>query len=258
MIRFSTMVVAGVAILASAGSAHAQNWSGFYVAGSVGAGFQKQKAGETVRFDTDLNGTFADAVRTAAGVDAFSPGFCGGLAVNSTAAAGCSSDEGGFDFGGRLGYDRQVGSFVLGGLFEMSRPDITDSATAFSTTPAFYSFTREVEYLGGVPRPRRLRQQPRAGLWHRRGRMGKRRSASSRPATPSTRSCVHPRSSDDDDVSWYEPGRLGLSGRRRGGVSNRGTPGASPASTCSPASMTASPRRFARRDPRLRPIPSFA
>ena len=147
MIRFSTMVVAGVAILASAASAHAQNWTGFYVAGSVGAGFQKQKAGETVRFDTDLNGTFVDIVRTAAGVDAFSPGFCGGLAVNSTAAAGCGSDEGGFDFGGRLGYDRQVGSLVLGGLFEMSRPDITDSATAFSTTPAFYSFTREVEYV---------------------------------------------------------------------------------------------------------------
>ena len=149
MIRLSTLVVAGMAILAGAGQAQAQNWTGFYVSGSVGAALQKQKPSETVQFDTNLDGAFMDTVRTSAGVDAFSPGFCGGLAVNATAAAGCGNDDDGVDFGGRLGYDRQLGSFVLGAVVELSRSDITDSATAFSTTPAFYSFTRELNYVSG-------------------------------------------------------------------------------------------------------------
>ena len=149
MIRCSAVLVAGMAILAGAGQAHAQDWTGFYVSGSAGGAFQKQKPSETVRFDTNLDGAFVDTVRTAGGADAFSPGFCGGLTMNATAAAGCSKDEGGIDFGGRLGYDRQVGSLVLGAVVEMSRTDVTDSATAFSITPAFYSFTRQLDYVAG-------------------------------------------------------------------------------------------------------------
>jgi len=69
--------------------------------------------------------------------------------VNATAAAACGSDEDGTDFGGRLGYDRQLGSFVLGAVVELSRSDITDSVTAFSITSAFYAFTRELKYVSG-------------------------------------------------------------------------------------------------------------
>ena len=67
MIRFSAVLVAGLAVLAGAEQAQAQNWTGFYVSGSVGAGFLTEKASETVRFDTDLDGTFIDTIRTAAG-----------------------------------------------------------------------------------------------------------------------------------------------------------------------------------------------
>lgn len=40
----------------------------------------------TPAFDTSLDGNFTDTVRTVAGADAFSPGFCGGAAVNALAA----------------------------------------------------------------------------------------------------------------------------------------------------------------------------
>jgi outer membrane immunogenic protein len=137
-------------MLPGAGSAGAQDWRGPYVGGSLGAGLQRRDATETVKFDTNLDGAFTDTVRTAAGADAFSPGFCGGLAVNATAAGGCSSDSDGMDVGGRAGYDWQRGRFVFGGLVDISRTDVTDSVTAFSTTPAFYSFTRKVNYVTGL------------------------------------------------------------------------------------------------------------
>jgi outer membrane immunogenic protein len=88
-------------------------------------------------------------VRTGAGADAFSPGFCGGLAVNAIAASGCTSDDDGIDVGGRAGYDWQAGRFVFGGLVDVSKADVTDSVTAFSTTPAFYAFTRELNAVIG-------------------------------------------------------------------------------------------------------------
>ncbi len=51
MIRFSTAVVAGIAILAGAEPDQAQNWTGWYAGASAGAGFQKQKTSvlQTVR-----------------------------------------------------------------------------------------------------------------------------------------------------------------------------------------------------------------
>ncbi|MBA3295510.1 MAG: porin family protein [Acidobacteria bacterium] len=147
---FVVAAVCAVAVLGSATQAAAQNWTGVYVGGSIGAGFQKKNASETVRFDTNLDGTFTDTVRTVAGADAFSTGFCGGLAVGAMASAGCTDDEDGIDFGGRLGYDRQFGRVVVGGLVDVSRTDVIDSVTAFSITPAFYSFTREVNYVAGL------------------------------------------------------------------------------------------------------------
>ncbi len=51
---------------------------------------------------------------------------------------------------GRVGYDWQRGNVVFGALGELGMPDLTDSVTAFSTTPASYTFTREVDWVGTV------------------------------------------------------------------------------------------------------------
>lgn len=150
MRRVIAMTTACAALLLwSATSASAQSWTGLYIGGSIGNGFLSKDDSETVLFDTNLDGTFGDTVRTVAGADAFSTGFCPGLAVNATAASGCTDDENGIDFGGRVGYDWQIGRFVVGGLVDVSRTDVTDHLTAFSTTPAFYSFSRELQYATG-------------------------------------------------------------------------------------------------------------
>ncbi len=146
---FVAAVMCAVAVLSSAMAADAQSWTGLYVGGSIGGDFQRDDASETVGFDTNLDGTFTDTVRTLAGADAFSPGFCGGLAVNATAIGGCTDDEDRIGFGGRVGYDWQIGRLVVGGLVDVSTADVVDSVTAFSTTPAFYSFTRELNYVTG-------------------------------------------------------------------------------------------------------------
>ncbi|MET0554498.1 MAG: outer membrane beta-barrel protein [Vicinamibacteria bacterium] len=139
------------AVLLSAGlSAEAQTWNGFYLGGQVGGVFLPDGADAFVTFDTNLDGGFGDTVNTAAGANAFSPGFCPGVPQGVTPAAGCTREDSGVDFGGRVGYDWQSGSFVYGLVGEVSAPDITDSLTAFSTTPASYTFTRELKTLGSL------------------------------------------------------------------------------------------------------------
>lgn len=150
MRRVAVAAICAIGLMAGASQAGAQQWSGTYVGGSAGGGLQRQKTGETVRFDTNLDGAFGDTIRTVAGADAFAPGFCGGLAVGAAASGGCTDDERGYDVGGRLGYDWQIGRFVVGALADVSRTGVTDSVTAFSVTPAFYSFTRELNYVGGL------------------------------------------------------------------------------------------------------------
>ncbi|HEX2558548.1 outer membrane protein [Phenylobacterium sp.] len=146
--RISLAAAAAVAALTTTGaSAQEVDWSGFYVGAHAGGGWMSENDDETVGFDTDLNGTFNDTVRTGAGANAFGPGFCGGAAVDSTAAGGCDEDEGGFEFGGHMGYDMQFGGFVFGALVEASRTDVEDSVTAFSTTPANYVQTRRLKNL---------------------------------------------------------------------------------------------------------------
>lgn len=127
------------------------NWGGFYFGGHLGYGFTSGSDEETVLFDTNLDGTYGDTVRTTAGADAFSPGFCNGMALGNSAAIGCEEDDnGGFEGGLRLGYDWQDGGFVYGALIEGSYVDISDSVTAFSITPAAYQFTRELNFLGAA------------------------------------------------------------------------------------------------------------
>jgi len=124
----------------------ANEFDGFYVGGSVGYTMRDSKSGEVVEFDTNLDGNFNDTVRTTAGADAFSFGFCNGAAAGSTRAAGCDRDRDDIEYYARAGFDKQFGRLVVGVVGEFGKTEMTDSITAFSTTPANYVFTRELDW----------------------------------------------------------------------------------------------------------------
>jgi outer membrane immunogenic protein len=129
--------------------AFAQEWSGLYVGASFGSS-ELSGDDETLVFDTNLDGDFNDTVKTAGGADAFSPGFCNGAAIARTPGDGCNGDKEDGGFGVRVGYDWQAGNFVYGVVLDASGVDIRDSVTGFSTTPAAYVFTRQVDTLAAV------------------------------------------------------------------------------------------------------------
>lgn len=91
-------VAAGVT-LAFAAPAMGQAWTGGYIGGHVGLSRLMDRPDDTVVFDRNLDGTFVDTITTAAGADAFSPGFCVGAAATSQPACGCTQDEKGLDAG---------------------------------------------------------------------------------------------------------------------------------------------------------------
>ncbi|MGE0178896.1 MAG: outer membrane protein [Sphingomonas sp.] len=142
-------IVAAAFVAATASPALAQdadNWTGFYVGGHFGYGFQPNDDDETILFDTNLDGRFGETVNTTAPANAFSPGFCGGSANGNAPAAGCRDDRDGIEFGIQAGYDYQApGSmFVVGMAVDYSRSRLRDSVTGFSTTPASYTMTRRL------------------------------------------------------------------------------------------------------------------
>ena len=147
MIKHSllALTLAALAGPALAQSDDTNKWSGFYVGASVGNTDPRGGDEGRILFDTNLDGAFGDTVRTGAGADAFSPGSCGGGAAGRTPAEGCFADKGGTQIGGRVGYDWQMGNWVFGALAEYAKPDVRDSVSSFSTTPASYTFTRSVE-----------------------------------------------------------------------------------------------------------------
>lgn len=119
-------------------------WTGPYVGGRLGIGALREEDDQTVEFDTDLNGSFGDTVTTITGADAFSRGFCAG-AVRRVEATRCN-DSNDTEFALHVGYDYQLaGSFVVGAVAEYGKTNLEDSVTAFSSTPAFYTFTRELD-----------------------------------------------------------------------------------------------------------------
>lgn len=134
------------ACAAPAALAQTSDWSGLYVGGSVGSSEASSNSGETLVFDTNRDGQFGDTVNTAAPANAFSPGFCGGVSNGTTPAAGCSSPDAEFNYSARVGYDWQFGAIVVGLVGEASKSDVGDAVTGFSTTPASYTFQRELDY----------------------------------------------------------------------------------------------------------------
>lgn len=147
------LLLATVSLTLLAGAAHAQDttWTGAYVGVSAGLADRKERGNETIGFDTNLDGTYGDTVRTAGGADAFSTGFCGGSFNTNAAPGGCSKDDDtDVELSVRLGYDYQLGAFVVGGVVEYSQIQLNDAVTAFSITPAGYSFNRKLNDLWAV------------------------------------------------------------------------------------------------------------
>ncbi|MFZ2997102.1 outer membrane protein [Sphingobium sp.] len=128
----------------------AVDWTGPYVGGSFGYTFQKNDNNEHLRFDANNDGSYDDTIRTSTGANAFSPGTCGGSARGATPAAGCNDDKDAISWMGHVGYDMQFGSLVAGVVAEGGKAYISDSVTEYSTTPAFYTMTRRIDYNGNL------------------------------------------------------------------------------------------------------------
>lgn len=147
-------LAAGVAALTLvAGQASAQDWRGAYGGIAAGYGMVDDNEDERGQFDTNLDGNFGDTVRTVSNADAFATGptpggFCGGSPKGISLAGGCDDDnDARGEISVRLGYDFQSGPFVYGLVGEFTKSDASDSATAFSITPAQYSFRRDLDTL---------------------------------------------------------------------------------------------------------------
>ena len=155
---------AALASVALAAPAVAQDrnqgsFSGVYVGAAGGYDVQSNDRNSSVLFDRGLDGRFGDSVTTATGANAFGTpigGFCGGRAAaatsptSPTAPAGCRNDDDGWAYYARVGMDRQMGAIVVGVVGEFGKSEINDSVTAFSTTPANYVLTREIDWEASV------------------------------------------------------------------------------------------------------------
>ena len=150
------VLATGVALasaIALAGTASAQSdpsWTGFSVGVLGGAVQNGEDEDETVLFDRNLDGTFGETVVTTAGANAFAPGFCAGKARGSASSSDCTPDRTGVEASLRAGYDYQWGAFVIGAVAEISTSSVRDSVTAFSATPASYTFQRNLNSLAAA------------------------------------------------------------------------------------------------------------
>lgn len=144
------ILTAGVLAIGLAGQASAQDaeFNGPYVGGSIGYGFQSNDRGESILFDRGLDGSL-DTVTTSPGNNAFAPGFCDGRATR-TANIGCDNDRDDIEYHGRIGWDVSLGNVVVGVVGEFGKSKVRDSVSAFSTTPASYTMTRELDWDAGL------------------------------------------------------------------------------------------------------------
>lgn len=125
-------------------------WTGLYVGASAGYAFQPNDRRSTIEFDNNLDGQFGDTVSDAAGADFFANGFCNGRARSADPAQGCANDKDGLEYYGNVGYDRQLGNFVVGLVGEFGKAEISDSVSVFSIAPASYTMTRKLKYNAGL------------------------------------------------------------------------------------------------------------
>lgn len=147
MLAGASVALLPVSVLAQ--DSDEEHWEGAYIGGSFGLAAQNNDGGENVVFDTNLDGSFDNSVLTTTAANAFSPGFCNGAATAAT-PIDCRGDRDGLEYHIRAGYDVQNGNIVYGVLLEGGKNEGRDSVTAFSTTPASYAFTRELDYSIGA------------------------------------------------------------------------------------------------------------
>ncbi|MBI0476436.1 porin family protein [Sphingomonas sp. MA1305] len=132
-------------------SADPEPYNGVYIGAAGGYDVQPNPVGARLLFDRNLDGRFGDTVVTAGNTNAFAPGFCNGAARGATpAAGGCRNDKDGWAYYGRIGADTQRGHVVVGFVGEFGKSEITDSTSGYSTTPASYVLTRDVDYEASI------------------------------------------------------------------------------------------------------------
>lgn len=148
------LAAASIAAMAFAPVAHAQStdddapFNGAYIGVAGGYDVQPNDDGSRILFDRNGNG-FNDQVTTATGANAFSPGFCNGRATSS-APTRCANDRDDWSYYARAGVDSQMGNLVVGFVGEFGKSEISDSVSAFSTTPASYTMTRSIAWEAGA------------------------------------------------------------------------------------------------------------
>lgn len=134
-------------------------FNGVYIGAAGGYDTQPNDRGSRILFDRRLDGTFGNVITTAAGDNAFGGpigGYCSGRALGATSPtnpatpAGCAKDKDGWAYYGRIGADTQRGNFVVGVVGEFGKSEITDSVSAFSTTPASYTMTRSLDWEASI------------------------------------------------------------------------------------------------------------
>jgi len=140
----------GLAASPAMAQSEAEGFNGVYVGGSAGVSLQSSDQGSVIDFDKNRDGTFGDTVLTSGGANAFAPGFCDGAALGNSRAGSCKSDADNVEYFANIGFDRQMGQFVVGAVGEFGKSDAVDSVTAFSSTPAQYTMTRGFKYNAGL------------------------------------------------------------------------------------------------------------
>jgi outer membrane immunogenic protein len=145
----TALLMTGVAAPALAQSA--PDWSGPYIGIYGGYAENKSEDDQRLVFDRDFDGQFDDTVvLNGTTNDAFSPGYCQGRALGPAAADGCSDRSGGPQAGLVAGYDLQFGNIVVGAVADISALDSQRTVTGFSTTPANYAFTQELQEMAAI------------------------------------------------------------------------------------------------------------
>lgn len=144
----SMIKVSLIALAVSSAPVFAQDtpttFDGLYVSGAISLD-NVDNGAKGLEFDTNRDGTFGENVNTTTGANAFSPGFCTGAANGNQVSLGCSGDDDEVGYALRVGFDKRFGSIVGGLLVEGSKSKAVDFETGFTTTPASYTFAREID-----------------------------------------------------------------------------------------------------------------
>lgn len=135
----------GSALLAAPAMAQ-DSFTGPYVSIFGGISQADDSINDTLVFDTDLTGDYNDNVNTATG-NAFAPGYCAGSAT-SASRGDCRPDDWDAEYGIRLGLDGKLGNSGLraGLLVEAVKSDLSDATTGYSSTPASYTVSTDLDY----------------------------------------------------------------------------------------------------------------